>query len=47
MDTPVVEGGLARRRARLVIVLSIAMLAIALGLQVFAWLIVRSYNTQP
>lgn len=47
MDTPVVEGGPARRRAKLVIGLSIVMLAIALGLQVFVWLIVRSYNTQP
>ncbi|MCK5439563.1 MAG: hypothetical protein KAI97_06450 [Gemmatimonadetes bacterium] len=47
MDTPVVEGGPARRRAKFVIALSMAMLTIALGLQVFAWLLVRSYTTQP
>jgi hypothetical protein len=44
MDTPVVEGEPARRRAKFVIGLSIAMLVIAIGLQVFAWLLVRSYT---
>jgi len=47
VDTPIVEGEPARRRAKFVVALSIVLLAMAIGLQVFVWLLVRSYPTQP
>lgn len=46
VDTPVIEGEPARRRARFIVVLSTVMLAMAVGLQVFTWLLVRSYISQ-
>jgi hypothetical protein len=43
VDTVVVRGEPARRRAKFMIALSTVLLAMAVGLQVFAWLFVRSY----
>lgn len=45
VETPIMEGEPARRRARFILVLSTIMLVMAVGLQVFTWLFVRSYMT--
>lgn len=45
VDTPVIEGEPARRRAKFIIALSTVMLGMAVGLQLIAWLLVRSYLT--
>lgn len=45
VDTPVIHGEPARRRAKFMIALSTVLLTMAVGLQVFAWLLVRSYAT--